>query len=537
MIRRFLFSLIFFLILVLPASPIIAPGSNPVPETDKTSPLPKQQEQVIVITTAKDPKVVVTTVGKNGEIIVPQSSGGTTTSTPATSKHSQVAASLAQTSTAGADEGIDSENSKETRGFPGVSASAGSGSEPGSTGLGQDQAAGSPSSGVNPGLGGGFPFGFDWTAPPVPVPVPPTLPTAQLQALLNQSVTGTGVPGAIMAVQTRLGTWIGAAGTANTATGQLVTTDMQVNLAAGTKLFTAALIMKLAEESKLALTDTVEKWLPGQVMPGGDPTAAQKITVGMLLNHTSGLHDHETTTEFEVQLFPAPTSPWSNADVRAIINSYPLDFTPGTAYGYYNSNYYLLGMIAEAAAGDKVENLIQSRFCGPLGMTRTALSPSGLKTAPYLSSYWFGVPPYAALTDTTNWDLSWDWTSGSGVSTAQDMLTWLQALFGNRVVLSTLSLGLMTTPQAPATAYGYGLMVMNPDTWYGELLLYHTGENPGVLTYWLYYPTSGRIIIIALNRDDKRFFTTVPPPQIDANQVAAYLLNGVSSLLTSTKSQ
>jgi hypothetical protein len=53
----------------------------------------------------------------------------------------------------------------------------------------------------------------------------------------------------------------------------------------------------------------------------------------------------------------------------------------------------------------------------------------------------------------------------------------------------------------------------------------------------LYYPTSGRIIFIALNRDDNRFLTTDPPQQIDSNQVATYLLNGMRSLLISTDSQ
>ena len=66
------------------------------------------------------------------------------------------------------------------------------------------------------------------------------------------------------------------AGKASLSANQAMTTDTQVRLAGVTKPFTAALIMRLIQENKLALTDTVEQWLPGQAIPGGDTTAARK---------------------------------------------------------------------------------------------------------------------------------------------------------------------------------------------------------------------------------------------------------------------
>ena len=52
------------------------------------------------------------------------------------------------------------------------------------------------------------------------------------------------------------------------------------------------------------------------------------------------------------------------------------------------------------------------------------------------------------LTDTSGWDFSWDWTSGSGVTTAQDMLNWTSAFFGGQVV-NGQSLQQMLTPGLP----------------------------------------------------------------------------------------
>ena len=69
----------------------------------------------------------------------------------------------------------------------------------------------------------------------------PTLPADQLQAMLNNAVSDGGIPGAVLAVKTKWGTWIGAAGKASLSANQAMTTNTQVRLAGVTKPFTAAL--------------------------------------------------------------------------------------------------------------------------------------------------------------------------------------------------------------------------------------------------------------------------------------------------------
>jgi D-alanyl-D-alanine carboxypeptidase len=539
MINKFLYSLIFALFLVLPAYPGMAPEHAPAAGKATTAAAAGPEEQVIVIVTAKDPKVDKTTVGKHGEIIVPQSTVSTSSPvsfTPSLGGRGRAHRRVAATKSQDSDDDVDGDKSADRK-----VARAGSSSLTSSTGgdrstgnNGQDQYNGGLSSGASANnggyAGGGVPYFID-NSSPSPAPVPPTLPSTQLQTFLNQSVSDAGVPGAIALVRTKWGTWIGAAGKADLAASQPLTTDMQVRLAGVTKLFTASLIMRLVEDGKLALTDTVEKWLPGQVISG------DQITVNMLLNHTSGLHDHESTSEYRARLLSGPTTPWTAAEVLGITNSYPLDFDPGTSNSYCNTGYYILGMIIEAATGNKVEDLIQAQFFGPLGLTRTALTPSGLKVAPYGLDYcWFGnyfgdPPPYDTVIDTSGWDLSWDWTSGSAVTTAQDILTWTKALFGGQVVNYT-SLLQMVSPQAPAATYGFGLQVMNPDPWFGVQMYYNSAINPGVLSRWLYYPDSGRIIFLSLNRADKS-----DPPQVDASTVANNIVSGLANILISTNTQ
>ncbi len=366
---------------------------------------------------------------------------------------------------------------------------------------------------------------------PVAVEAAAGLPVSRLQGLLNRTVSDAGIPGAVMAVQTPQGAWIGTAGKANLGTGQPMTADMQVRLASITKPFTATLIMKLMEEGKLALDDTIEKWLPGQV------TGGVKITIQMLLNHTSGLFDPSNSDPNFTQ-YSWPTYPykiWTSPDFLAHVNSQPIQ-GQGT-YHYTNSGYYILGMIAEAAAGnpkdaDPLAAMIQSRFFGPLNMGRTALTRGGFKTAPFTLDYsWLGSP-YTETSDTSGWDLSWDWTAGSGVTTAADMLTWTQALFGGRVVRPE-TLNQMLTMTVPidntGALYGLGLVVCQRHPTFKERSIGHAGCNPGTHTEWDYLPDSQRTIFIALNRSDRPQPTD--PVQVDDFKIMNSLIVGVANIL------
>ena len=641
MSKKFLFSLLFCLILALPAHTTTTPPPDPVPGKGKTSSPKGTPGQVIVIRTAKDPKVNQIKVGEKGEILIPQSTaiaGAAIAGAAAGGAGSHGAArSVPNAADVGAlketEAGDDAKSSGDSNkaegggGFKGASGISGSGdSKP--SGLSSSGYTGNDS-GL---LGGGVPSGFSTIPDTTPFVSPFTtastsattftltaiagangaispsgvvtvysgdsqtftitpdsgyhvadvlvdgvsagavagiaftnvtanhtivasfaaLPTAQLQAILDLAVSDAGIPGAIMAVQTPTETWIGTAGKADLGDAtqsrdpQAMTADTQVHLAGVTRLFTAALIMKLLEENKIKLDETVDQWL----YPGAVPSSDQ-ITLRMLLNHTSGLHDHETTQEFFSGLITYPFLPWDPfIDILPIMELYPGDFKPGTDFKYSSSDYFLLGMAAESTTmfTDTLENMIKTDFFDPLNLSHTALTPSGLvdQTNPFARSYyWAGVPEFPTLTDSTDWDLSFDWTNGSGVSTAQDILNFTTALFAGQVVNSQ-SLQQMTTPQQLTSAqgtlpYGFGLEVVTSDPWFGEKMYQSDGETVGAYARWLYYPDTGRTIFIAFNRGDKRFNTDPPlnpapdAPQVDASQKADDLLKAASTLIKASQ--
>ena len=110
----------------------------------------------------------------------------------------------------------------------------------------------------------------------------------ELQAILDSLVVGRGriAPGATAYVRDARGAWLGAAGLADVQTGEPMPVDARMRLESVSKIWTGVLIHQLAEEGKLRLSDTVERWLPG-LLPYGD-----RITVAQLLVHTSGLIDN-----------------------------------------------------------------------------------------------------------------------------------------------------------------------------------------------------------------------------------------------------
>ncbi len=190
-----------------------------------------------------------------------------------------------------------------------------------------------------------------------------------------------------------------------------------------TKTFTAALIMQLDQEDALSLDDPVSRWI---AYPNGD-----KITVAMLLGHTSGLADFTDK--------PAYTS--NDSPERLITLAAELDplFAPGTSWSYSNTNFILLGLIAEQATGSTWQAQVETRFLRPLNLTDTYVW-SGSPRPPTVTGSRLACgatgevpcsPPRSGLavlpvTDGFDWTIAW--AAGALVSTPADVARWTRAL-------------------------------------------------------------------------------------------------------------
>jgi len=224
-----------------------------------------------------------------------------------------------------------------------------------------------------------------------------------LQRVLDSLVTGQfrAAPGAAAYVSGPHGTWQGAAGFADVARRVPMTPDVRSRIGSVSKLWTATVVVRLAQEGKLSLDDTVAKWLPG-VFPYGN-----RITIRELLNHTSGIVDdndinarpgywlgkiHNATLRREFLTIarasaknPAITiSPEFEMQIAAAL---PLLFEPGTDYHYSNIGYKTAAAIAEKAGHASLAALYRRIIVDPLKLTSAGYDPTAAITGSHALGY------------------------------------------------------------------------------------------------------------------------------------------------------
>jgi D-alanyl-D-alanine carboxypeptidase len=267
----------------------------------------------------------------------------------------------------------------------------------------------------------------------------------ELQAVLDGLVSGPDAiaPGATAYVSGPDGTWVGSAGVASAGDIAPMRPDARFRLESVSKIYTAALILQLAQEGRLGVDDTVERRLPG-LLPYGD-----EITIRQLLTMRSGMIDNndivnasdgamrtylarieDTTLRKQVVAIAArqqrdPASEFSPLWWVRFAAWQPLLFEPGSAMHYSNIGYDVLGLIAERAGGKPLATLYRERIFEPLGLDATAYDPQGPIEGPHARGY--GIEPDGEAIDTS------DWHGGIGaeggiVSNAADTATFLTAL-------------------------------------------------------------------------------------------------------------
>ncbi|HEX4205410.1 MAG TPA: serine hydrolase domain-containing protein [Ktedonobacteraceae bacterium] len=149
-------------------------------------------------------------------------------------------------------------------------------------------------------------------------------------------------------------------GLANLEWEQPITPATVFGIGSITKPFTATAILLLEQQGKLSLDDPIQRHLPDY------PTHGEQITMQHLLTHTSGIPNFVTREGFWQQHAPLHKS---FTELTALFQHLPLDFAPGTRYGYSNSAYCLLGKIIENLSGMSYGDFIQTQVFAPMGMT------------------------------------------------------------------------------------------------------------------------------------------------------------------------
>ena len=305
------------------------------------------------------------------------------------------------------------------------------------------------------------------------------------------------IPGAVVLLRTPQGEFTVSYGTTLLGATSPPGADTHFRIASNTKTMTAAVIMLLAQEGKLSLDDPVSKYVPS--VPNGD-----NITIAQLLEMRSGLYNYTNDPIISKTIDTDPARVWTPAELLAIAFAHPANFPPGKEYEYNNTNYALLGLVAEKVEGNPLAQVMHDRLFGPHNMQDTELPSSTVNTIPepYSHGYLYGSssvalvgePPYSPEVqaaaragtllpkDYTNVNHSNAAAAGGVISTCDDLAAWIKALVGGRVFNADYQrrwFGSLQPedPRKPkGQKYGYGIAQLS---WGPNTIYFHGGETPG----------------------------------------------------------
>ena len=337
-----------------------------------------------------------------------------------------------------------------------------------------------------------------------PAPIGPSATPsmrATLQRRLDRLRAREEMPGVSVAILFPDGTtWLGTSGLADVGNKRKVTPETAFALASVTKTFTAALIMSLRDEGKLALDMPVVHYLPSLRID-------KRITVRELLDHTSGLRDFFFGPGIDHALLSDRGRTWTAARSMRYVRKTPY-FKPGKGWHYSNTNYLILGMIAERVGQGTLEDQLRARFLDPLGLSHTYDQVDGKPKGPVAHGYRFAETSSRPI-DLSDGSKIAPFTSvitaaggaGSLASTPSDLVHWVRALYSG-VVVSPDSLRMMfadvarTARKDALIPYGLGVQAIELD---GHPAYGHSGRLLGFRSIVRWLPAERIAIAVLTN--------------------------------------
>ncbi len=323
--------------------------------------------------------------------------------------------------------------------------------------------------------------------------------TSKLQAAIAKVREELNIPAVSAAFITAdNATWAGATGYADTENQIEADNSTLFSIGSDTKTFIAVLTLKLVSEGILSLDDTIGDWLTDLPAPASR-RIDDSITLRQLLNHTSGVASYTDRLMLWILLYTFPEYTWNHDQVLRLVGR-PY-FAPGASWQYSNTNYYLVGMMIEAATGSPVSAVLGQKVLNPLELDRVYFE--GEKTVPDGFAYGYNVKNGKAAIDTLSvkraGNYSVAWTSGALVSTAENVARFTHTVFEGNALSEASRTEMLDFVSTGTGDNGYGLGISKiTDEDYGMLWL-HNGAQRGYAARLLYVPASGTSIAVLIN--------------------------------------
>ncbi|WP_190086269.1 serine hydrolase domain-containing protein [Streptomyces longisporoflavus] len=286
-----------------------------------------------------------------------------------------------------------------------------------------------------------------------------------------------GMYGAYTSVRDGSERWRGATGVADIGTGRPMRPDYEHRIGSITKTFTSVAVLQQVAKGRIDLDAPVGDYLP-ELVPG---ERGRKVTVRMLLNHTSGIAD------YILPAFPKLlTDPQGALDegrfrelapeqlVRLGLEAEPQ--APRGTYAYANTNYIIAGLLLKKVTGQEPESYITEHVIRKAGLRHTYFPRSARIRGPHAKMYESLYGAIEPARDYSVYNMSWAGTAGAMVSTMNDLNDFYRQLLGGKLIGAAELREMKTTVpayepeegQEAAMRYGLGLYTLKmPDGgWY-----------------------------------------------------------------------
>lgn len=285
-----------------------------------------------------------------------------------------------------------------------------------------------------------------------------------------------GPPGMVLVIQRGERRDVRVRGLARVSPRRRATARDHMRIASVAKTFNGAIALRLVEEGRLALDETIGERLPG-LLPRADD-----VTLAQALHHTSGLPDYIRDAAFIRRLQRDPGRGMPPRRLVRYVAEEPLHFKPGSRYAYSDTDNIVVGLMAEAATGVPYDELLRRHVLQPLSLHGTSLPDTLRIPRPTLHGY--EVVAGSAPDDVTRLiNPALAWASGGMLSTPIELGRFMRAYVGGRLFDARLQRaqrrfvpGSSSPPGPGRNAAGLGLFRYRTGcgTVYG-----HTGSYPG----------------------------------------------------------
>jgi CubicO group peptidase (beta-lactamase class C family) len=263
--------------------------------------------------------------------------------------------------------------------------------------------------------------------------------------------------------------------------GVPATTAMHFRNGAVAFEYLSTLLMEFVDEHKVTLDDTIERWMPK--LP-----EANKVTLKMLTNQTSGYPDFETDPKWLAAWTADPFHIWTFEERLNYAFSRPVQFAPGTNWSYAHTNFMILGEILAKIGGKPLDTLVRERVLDPMGLKNTTASQTSEVPPPVLHAFdserrtALKIPADISFyEESTYWNAQWGTPMGANQTTTIDDMATTAVKVGTGALLSKSSYEAMTGPHllgfgkkqdncAPScftqiNGYNYGLGIVRSGSW------------------------------------------------------------------------